>query len=55
MIVASVMVKKSAMNTMKIAGPLPMPNRKIATGNHATGETGASNVTIDQTSLPKRP
>jgi hypothetical protein len=40
---------------MKIAGPLPMPNRKIATGNHATGETGASNVTVGKTSLPKRP
>src|SRR5262249_49766168 len=28
------------------AGPLPMPNMKIATGSHATGETGESSVMV---------
>ena len=40
---------------MNIAGPLPTPNKKIATGNHATGETGASNVTVGRTNLPNKP
>ena len=34
------MWKNSAITTMKIAGALPMPNRKIATGSQAIGETG---------------
>jgi hypothetical protein len=34
------------MNTIKIAGPLPIPKMKIATGSHAIGETGASRVTV---------
>ena len=46
-------MKKSAMNTMKIAGSLPMPNRKIATGNQATGETGANRVIVGRVRLPK--
>ena len=39
--VESTIVKNRAMNTMKIAGALPIPNMKIATGSHAIGETGA--------------
>ena len=35
---------------MKIAGRLPMPNRKIATGSQAIGETGASKVTVGKVS-----
>ena len=42
--VARIMWKNSATTTMKIAGPLPMPNRKIATGSQAIGDTGASSV-----------
>ncbi len=43
-------VKNRAMNTMKIAGALPMPNMKIATGSHAIGETGASSVMVGRVS-----
>ena len=46
LIVLSVMVNSSAMHTMKIAGLLPMPNRKMATGSQAMGDTGASSVTV---------
>ena len=38
---------------MKIAGPLPIPNRKIATGSQAIGDTGDSSVTVGSTSLSK--
>ena len=52
--VASVIVKNKAMNTMKIAGPLPMPNRKIATGSHATGETGSEQSHGRKHQLPEQ-
>ena len=51
--VASTMWKNSATTTMKIAGALPMPNRKIATGSQAIGDTGDSNVMVGSTSLSK--
>jgi hypothetical protein len=37
--------------------PLPMTNRKIATGSQAIGDTGASNVSFSNTrksGLPRR-
>jgi len=37
---------------MKIAGALPMPNRKIATGSQAIGETGDRSVMVGRVSLP---
>jgi hypothetical protein len=43
-------VKNRAINTMKIAGALPIPNMKIATGSHAIGETGASSVMVGRVS-----
>jgi hypothetical protein len=39
---------------MKIAGPLPMPNRKIATGSHAIGDTGASSVIVGSVSFSNK-
>jgi len=48
----SVMITVAA-TTMKMAGALPMPNRKIATGNQAIGDTGESKVTVGSTSLSK--
>ena len=51
--VASTMWKNSATTTMKMAGALPMPNRKIATGSQAIGDTGESKVTVGSTSLSK--
>ena len=48
--VASTMWKNSAITTMKMAGPLPMPKMKIATGSQAIGETGDSKVTVGSTS-----
>src|ERR1700676_637131 len=39
--VASTMWKNSATTTMKMAGALPMPNTKIATGSQAIGDTDA--------------
>ena len=51
--VASTMWKNSATTTMKMAGALPMPNRKIATGSQAIGDTGESRVTVGSTSLSK--
>src|ERR671931_46064 len=52
--VASTMWKKSATTTMKTAGALPMPNRKIATGSQAIGETGESKVTVGSTRRSKK-
>ncbi len=49
--VASTMWKNSATTTMKMAGALPMPNRKIATGSQAIGDTGDSKVMVGSTSL----
>ena len=46
LMVAIVIWKKSAITTMKMAGALPMPNRKIATGSQAMGDTGDSSVTV---------
>ena len=46
------MMKNSAMTTMKIAGALPIPNTNIATGIQATGDTGASSLTVGMASLP---
>ena len=37
---------------MKMAGALPVPNRKTATGSQANGEIGASRVTAGSVSLP---
>ncbi len=48
------MWKNSATTTMKIAGALPMPNMKIATGSHAIGDTGESSVMVGSTSLSKK-
>ena len=48
--VASTMWKNSATTTMKIAGPLPMPKMKIATGSQAIGDTGDSRVMVGSTS-----
>ena len=50
-IVASTMWKNNATTTMNTAGPLPMPNRKIATGSHAIGDTGASSVIVGSVSF----
>ncbi len=47
------MWKNSATTTMKIAGALPMPNRKMATGSQAMGDTGDSKVMVGSTSLSK--
>ncbi len=52
--VASTMWKNSATTTMKIAGALPMPNRKMATGSQAMGDTGDSSVMVGSTSLSKK-
>src|SRR5215813_5286027 len=54
LMVASTMWKNSATTTMKIAGALPMPNMKIATGSQAMGDTGESSVTVGNTSRSKR-
>ena len=51
LMVASTMWKNSAITTMKIAGALPMPNRKIATGSQAIGETGESSVMVGSVSF----
>ncbi len=45
-IVARIMWNNRAITTMKIAGLLPIPNKKIATGSQAIGDTGASRVTV---------
>ena len=39
---------------MKIAGAFPIPNTKIATGSHATGDTGASSLIVGRVRLPNR-
>ncbi|OLT07669.1 hypothetical protein BJF90_13265 [Pseudonocardia sp. CNS-004] len=44
--VPSVIVKKTPMNTMKRAGPLPTPRMMIEIGSQAIGEMGARSVTI---------
>ena len=51
LMVASTMWKNSATTTMKIAGASPMPNRKIATGSQAIGETGESSVMVGSASF----
>ena len=53
LMVARTMWKNSATTTMKIAGALPMPNMKIATGSQAIGDTGESSVMVGSTSLSK--
>ena len=53
LMVASTMWKNSAITTMKIAGALPMPNRKIATGSQAIGDTGDSSVMVGSVSFSK--
>ena len=54
LMVASTMWKNSATTTMKMAGALPMPNRKIATGSQAIGDTGDSRVMVGSTSRSKK-
>src|SRR6267378_1408210 len=49
--VASTMWKNSATTTMKMAGALPMPNTKIATGSQAIGDTGDSSVMVGKASF----
>ena len=51
LMVDSTMWKNSATTTMKIAGALPMPKRKIATGSQAIGETGESRVMVGSASF----
>ena len=45
------MWKNSATTTMKMAGALPMPNTKIATGSQAIGDTGDSSVMVGRASF----
>jgi len=52
LIVASTIWNSSAITTMKMAGPLPIPNRKIATGSQAIGEIGASSVMVGRVRRP---
>ena len=40
---------------MKIAGALPIPKMKIATGSQAIGETGDSRVMVGSTSFSRMP
>jgi hypothetical protein len=49
--VASTMWKNSATTTMKIAGASPIPNRKMATGSHAIGDTGDNSVMVGSASF----
>ncbi len=53
LMVASTMWKNNATTTMKMAGALPMPNRKIATGSQAIGDTGDNSVMVGSTRRSK--
>ena len=49
------MWNSSAITTMKIAGRLPMPNMKIATGSQAIGDTGANSVMVGKRQTLEQP